>query len=136
MDIMENANFAWSHAFGHKGLVDVHSFGDFWSWTRLGFIPLVVQPSWSYSEEFGSANQDRFGKDCSIYKTSDTCPAPGCNWSGTTCKEVTCATTADCPSGYACDANVCKAYVIGIDNTNAGYPNACPGGTVAVETSS
>lgn len=59
-DILENANFAWSHAFGHKGLVDVHSFADFWSWTRLGFIPLVIQPSWAYSEDYSSASGSRF----------------------------------------------------------------------------
>merc|ERR1719456_2049682 len=35
-DIEDNANFAWSHAFGHKGIHDVNSIADFWSWTRLG----------------------------------------------------------------------------------------------------
>jgi hypothetical protein len=39
-DITENANFAFAHAFGHKGLVDVNSIADFWSWMRLGFFPL------------------------------------------------------------------------------------------------
>lgn len=51
-DILENANFAFSHYFGHKGLFDVMSIADFWSWIRLGFIPLMVQPTWSYSEEY------------------------------------------------------------------------------------
>ncbi|CAE8736463.1 unnamed protein product, partial [Polarella glacialis] len=49
-DISENANFAWAHAFGHKGLQDTNSIADFWSWIRLGFLPLILQPSWSYSE--------------------------------------------------------------------------------------
>mmetsp|Transcript_99937 Transcript_99937/g.177316 ORF Transcript_99937/g.177316 Transcript_99937/m.177316 type:complete len:892 (+) Transcript_99937:97-2772(+) len=53
-DIAENANFAWAHAFGHKGIYDVNSYADFWSWTRVGFIPLVTAP-WSYSEGLGEA---------------------------------------------------------------------------------
>mmetsp|Transcript_29682 Transcript_29682/g.54020 ORF Transcript_29682/g.54020 Transcript_29682/m.54020 type:complete len:891 (-) Transcript_29682:54-2726(-) len=52
LDIIENANFAFAHAFGHKALVDVHSIADFWSWVRLGFIPLTVQPTWGYSEGY------------------------------------------------------------------------------------
>ena len=35
---------------GHKTLVDVHSFGDFWSWLRLGFVPLVLPGAWAHSE--------------------------------------------------------------------------------------
>eukprot|EP00439_Symbiodinium_sp_Y106_P045625 s3342_g5.t2 len=34
----------------HKTLVDVHSFGDFWSWLRLGLVPLVLPRGWVYSE--------------------------------------------------------------------------------------
>jgi len=50
-DIAENANFAWAHNFGHKGIEDVNSFADFWSWTRLGFLPLVFpDPPILYSE--------------------------------------------------------------------------------------
>ncbi|CAE8693926.1 unnamed protein product [Polarella glacialis] len=49
-DIVVNANFAFSHNMGHKGLEDAHSFADIFSWLRLGFLPLVIQPSWSYSE--------------------------------------------------------------------------------------
>mmetsp|Transcript_43647 Transcript_43647/g.78470 ORF Transcript_43647/g.78470 Transcript_43647/m.78470 type:complete len:864 (-) Transcript_43647:186-2777(-) len=49
-DIIENANFAWSHNFGHKTIFDVNNIADFWSWFRIGFLPLVVQHSWSYSE--------------------------------------------------------------------------------------
>lgn len=51
MDIEENANFAWSHQFGHKTVYDVNSLADFWSWMQLGYIPLVVQPTWAYSED-------------------------------------------------------------------------------------
>lgn len=50
-DIEENANFAWSHNFGHKIIHDVNSLADFWSWMQLGYIPLVVQQSWAYSED-------------------------------------------------------------------------------------
>lgn len=50
-DIVENANFAWAHNFGHKTIVDVNSIADFWSWFRIGFLPLVVPQSWGYSED-------------------------------------------------------------------------------------
>merc|ERR1719456_131426 len=56
-DIEENANFAWSDAFGNKGIDDVNSIADFWSWTRLGFLPLVIQPTWSYSELYADAEE-------------------------------------------------------------------------------
>eukprot|EP00434_Breviolum_minutum_P040410 symbB.v1.2.035908.t1/scaffold4946.1/size32542/2 len=49
-DIIENANFAWSGAFGHKGIEQVFSIADFWSWLRLGFVGLIVKPHWRYSE--------------------------------------------------------------------------------------
>lgn len=54
-DIQENANFAWAHNFGHKTLHDANSIADVWSWLRLGFLPLVVQPSWAYSENYPAA---------------------------------------------------------------------------------
>eukprot|EP00928_Gymnodinium_smaydae_P027016 TRINITY_DN21032_c0_g1_i1.p1 TRINITY_DN21032_c0_g1~~TRINITY_DN21032_c0_g1_i1.p1 ORF type:complete len:823 (-),score=163.62 TRINITY_DN21032_c0_g1_i1:94-2562(-) len=50
-DIEENANFAWSHNFGHKVVQDVNSIADLWSWFRLGFMPLVVQHTWGFSED-------------------------------------------------------------------------------------
>lgn len=53
-DITENANFAWAHHFGHKGIEDVNSFADFWSWTRLGFLPLLTM-TWPYSEDLSLA---------------------------------------------------------------------------------
>ncbi|CAE7910488.1 pkd-2, partial [Symbiodinium sp. KB8] len=49
-DIEENANFAWSGAFGHRGLQNVSSIPQFWSWARLGLLPTLVQPAWVYSE--------------------------------------------------------------------------------------
>lgn len=53
-DIEENANFAWAHHFGHKGIDDVNSYGDFWSWTRLGLLPLLTIQS-GYSEDLQKA---------------------------------------------------------------------------------
>ncbi|CAK9007247.1 Short transient receptor potential channel 2 homolog (TrpC2) (Transient receptor protein 2) (TRP-2) (bTrp2) [Durusdinium trenchii] len=50
MDITHNANFAFSEYMGHKNFEDVHSYADFWSWLRLGFLPAVFQPAWTYSE--------------------------------------------------------------------------------------
>eukprot|EP00438_Fugacium_kawagutii_P030892 Skav215845 [mRNA] locus=scaffold1630:133564:135915:- [translate_table: standard] len=49
-DIRDNADFAFNEYMGHKTLQDVHSIADFWSWMRLGFLPLVIQPNWIYSE--------------------------------------------------------------------------------------
>ncbi|CAK9054539.1 unnamed protein product [Durusdinium trenchii] len=49
-DITHNANFAFSEYMGHKNFEDVHSYADFWSWLRLGFLPAVFQPAWTYSE--------------------------------------------------------------------------------------
>lgn len=54
-DITENANFAFAHYFGHKGIVDVNSYADFWSWMRLGYLPLIIQPTWVYSESYPAA---------------------------------------------------------------------------------
>lgn len=36
-------------------LYDVNSMADFWSWLRLGFVPLVARASWAFSEELGQA---------------------------------------------------------------------------------
>ncbi|CAJ1413661.1 unnamed protein product, partial [Effrenium voratum] len=49
-DILNNANFAFHEYHGHKKLLDVHSFGDFWSWLRLGMLPRTIQTRWEYSE--------------------------------------------------------------------------------------
>eukprot|EP00927_Polykrikos_kofoidii_P019342 TRINITY_DN19030_c0_g1_i2.p1 TRINITY_DN19030_c0_g1~~TRINITY_DN19030_c0_g1_i2.p1 ORF type:complete len:866 (-),score=138.98 TRINITY_DN19030_c0_g1_i2:486-3083(-) len=49
-DIGENANFAIADNMLHKTIADVHCVADFWSWMRLGLLPLFVQPTWSYSE--------------------------------------------------------------------------------------
>jgi len=41
-DIVENANFAFSGPWiGHKGIDDVNSYADFWSWMVHGFLPLI-----------------------------------------------------------------------------------------------
>jgi len=65
-DIAENANFAFAHAFGHKGIEDVNSYADFWSWTRLGLLPLLTG-TWSYSEDLASAVPQLPGKP--VYDT-------------------------------------------------------------------
>ncbi|CAE7555442.1 pkd2 [Symbiodinium pilosum] len=50
-DISENANFAFEGYFGNKVIEDVNSFADFWSWTRLGLLPLVFpEMPYFYSE--------------------------------------------------------------------------------------
>lgn len=69
-DITENANFAFAHAFGHKGILDVNSIADFWSWMRLGMLPLIVQPTWSYSEVYPGALGDFVLKGTN-YSTDD-----------------------------------------------------------------
>jgi len=71
-DIRENANFAWAHNFGHKTMMDVNSIADFWSWFRTGYLPLIVQKGWSYSEDYppslgspiytGTVYGDKFGR--------------------------------------------------------------------------
>merc|ERR1719181_1519015 len=68
-DVEENANFAWSHNFGHKTIFDVNSIADFWSWLHIGFLPLVVQQSWSYSEDLQAAYESLNGS--STYTTGD-----------------------------------------------------------------
>ncbi|CAE6955787.1 Gars1 [Symbiodinium natans] len=50
-DITENANFAFEGYFGNKAINDVNSIADFWSWTRLGLLPLVFpETPYTYSE--------------------------------------------------------------------------------------
>ena len=34
---------------------EVHSYADFWSWFRLGFLPLAVQHSWAFSENLNDS---------------------------------------------------------------------------------
>ncbi|CAE7155511.1 PKD2 [Symbiodinium pilosum] len=53
--IEESATFAWSDHFGHKNVHDVNSLADFWSWLRLGLLPLLVQHSWAWSEGLDGA---------------------------------------------------------------------------------
>eukprot|EP00930_Biecheleria_cincta_P045279 TRINITY_DN31210_c0_g1_i1.p1 TRINITY_DN31210_c0_g1~~TRINITY_DN31210_c0_g1_i1.p1 ORF type:complete len:927 (-),score=178.82 TRINITY_DN31210_c0_g1_i1:78-2858(-) len=55
-DIIENANFAFSENFGHKNIYDVNNFADFWSWTRIGLLPLIFPASpYMYSESLDQA---------------------------------------------------------------------------------
>jgi len=54
-DILENANFAWAYHFGHKGIDDVNSYADFWSWTRLGFYAIATPADYWYSEGLAQA---------------------------------------------------------------------------------
>eukprot|EP00931_Biecheleriopsis_adriatica_P084400 TRINITY_DN5821_c0_g1_i1.p1 TRINITY_DN5821_c0_g1~~TRINITY_DN5821_c0_g1_i1.p1 ORF type:complete len:974 (-),score=182.80 TRINITY_DN5821_c0_g1_i1:36-2660(-) len=75
-DIEENANFAWSQNFGHKTVHDVNSIPDFWSWFRIGFLPLLIQHSWGFSEGLDDAYvaaQDFLGGSTSF----DTSQLPG-----------------------------------------------------------
>ncbi|CAE7240233.1 pkd2 [Symbiodinium sp. KB8] len=65
-DIAANANFAFSRYQGHKNYEDVHGIEDFWSWLRLGYLPLVVQPVWSYSE----------GRDIAVASVFDLSAGP------------------------------------------------------------
>jgi len=53
-DIIENANFAWSEPLniGHKSKDDVNSFPDFYSFIRLGMVPLMLPKEWVLSELF------------------------------------------------------------------------------------
>jgi hypothetical protein len=51
-DIVEDANFAFAGAMGNKNLKDVHSVPDFWSWIRLGAMPLIMQNDPVYSERY------------------------------------------------------------------------------------
>jgi len=56
-DIYENANFAFvqfngSPNMGHKGVVDVNSVADLWSWARWGLLPLIFNSEYLFHEEY------------------------------------------------------------------------------------
>jgi hypothetical protein len=51
-DLEENANFAFVGPMGNKVFRDVHTVADFWSWVRLGALPIMIQPSWQYGERY------------------------------------------------------------------------------------
>lgn len=76
-DIVSNANFAFSAYMGHKNVMDAHSFADIWSWLRLGFMPLVIQPSWSYSE---SRQRDIDSVFEMSYASSKAAREPSATW--------------------------------------------------------
>ena len=48
-DVVENANFAGIH----KIFRDAHSVADFWSWLRVGAVPLIMQGTAPESRYFG-----------------------------------------------------------------------------------
>lgn len=76
-DVEENANFAWSHNFGHKTIHDVNSIGDYWSWLRIGFLPLVVQHSWGYSESLQDGYAAAVGPAVNASFEYDSANLPG-----------------------------------------------------------
>lgn len=49
-DIINNANFAYTGAMGNKDMNDVNSHADFWSWMRMGLLPLIFQQSNGWHE--------------------------------------------------------------------------------------
>jgi hypothetical protein len=51
-DLEENANFAFVGPMGNKVFRDVHTVADFWSWVRLGALPIMIQPTWQYGEQY------------------------------------------------------------------------------------
>jgi len=51
-DLVENANFAFSNPImGNKGVHDINSATDFWSWIIKGFVPLVFVQERGFAEE-------------------------------------------------------------------------------------
>lgn len=51
VDILDNANWAFHGDYvGHKNMDDVDNFAEFWSWMRVGMVPLLWEPH--YSEGF------------------------------------------------------------------------------------
>jgi hypothetical protein len=58
-DLEENSVFAFSAPgpMGHKSLNDINSYADFWSWLRLGLMPLLFADRKPISEEGGSIDQ-------------------------------------------------------------------------------
>ncbi|CAE7436604.1 pkd2 [Symbiodinium natans] len=69
--IEEGATFAWSENFGHKNVYDVNSLADFWSWLRLGFLPLLVQHSWAWSEGLDAPYADMAANLSMNFSTGD-----------------------------------------------------------------
>ncbi|CAD7943969.1 unnamed protein product [Amoebophrya sp. A25] len=54
--VVENANFAidTTNTWGIKGFHDVHNIADWYSFMRLGYVPLMLHKGTSWSEEFGT----------------------------------------------------------------------------------
>jgi len=64
--LVGSARFAWSGQFGHKDIYDVDSISQFWAWMRLGLLPLVVQPSWIYSETVPPVLEGDLGRSLNV----------------------------------------------------------------------
>jgi len=59
-DIQDNSNFAFdSDYMGHKGMDDVNSYVDFWSWLGRGMIPLAFVNEQAWSEELTELNKTK-----------------------------------------------------------------------------
>ncbi|CAD7959625.1 unnamed protein product [Amoebophrya sp. A120] len=73
--VQENANFAIdaTNTWGIKGFVDVHNLGDWYSFMRLGFVPLMLTSGYVSSEQ-GAL---KLGGMANYYNsTLGTTPAP------------------------------------------------------------
>lgn len=62
-DIRENANFAFSHHMGHKGIDDAHTIADVHSWLRLGLRPLLFKHSYGWSEDLVKGDEPWASKE-------------------------------------------------------------------------
>lgn len=49
-DIYNNARFSFTYLAAHKNIDDVASFADFWSWLRLGLLPLLFKQNREFHE--------------------------------------------------------------------------------------
>lgn len=57
-DVDDNSNFAYmGDNMGHKGVPDVNSAGDFWSWMNIGLMPLLF----GQGDEFSEGSEDADG---------------------------------------------------------------------------
>ena len=75
--ITDNANYAYldnnlvqNFPFGFKTLHDIYSIADFWSWLRLGFIPLICLSQWEWSENLQRHFDPRWDADNVLGKTA------------------------------------------------------------------
>lgn len=69
-ELVQNANFAWAQNFGHKSVYDVNSYADFWSWFRIGFLPLAVQHTWAFSEGLNETYEQLQAENITAFSAS------------------------------------------------------------------